>query len=515
MKKIVIILVFLGSMSCGEDYLNRNSLSQLSPGTFWKNTNDAWVGINGVYDALQDHVLYGGSLNETNLAGFPMHDCFADNAYNNFKFEGPGNYVVGNADQSFGYFYNLWSSLYKGIGRANIAIENIGNMTSDQIPDAKKSELQAQAMFLRALFYFNIAVYFESAPLITKFQSLSEAYVAKNTYDEIKTQVIQDLQYAIANLPNSYPASTLGYATKGSALSLLTRFSLYNKDYQSVVDLTAQVMQLGYSLNSDYASLFTEAGETSQEIVFATRFFQNPAFNSGETFSGTFLPVPRVNSQPMPNLINDYYCTDGLPITKSKLYNSATPKNNRDPRLAASVFFKGDVYLTDLQKIFGGNTATKYGQRKYVRTLSSSSTGVPCYSPGGQDFYVLRYADVLLMRAEALIELNQVTEVYTLVDQVRARVNMPSVEKIEGTALSQDQLRNVVRHERRVELALEGLRFFDMKRWGLVAQAYQTIINDKVAGYNPVYRNRQSEMFAVPLTELQANKNLVQDPAWQ
>ncbi|HSK12779.1 MAG TPA: RagB/SusD family nutrient uptake outer membrane protein, partial [Phnomibacter sp.] len=132
----------------------------------------------------------------------------------------------------------------------------------------------------------------------------------------------------------------------------------------------------------------------------------------------------------------------------------------------------------------------------------------------GQDFYVIRYADVLLMRAEALAEDNRVAEAYPLVNQVRARVSMPSVESVEGAGLTKEQMIAVIRHERRVELALEGLRFFDLKRWGQMEAAVQRAFTDPVAPYNPVYRGRRSEVFPIPLAELDANRNLVQNPVW-
>jgi hypothetical protein len=185
--------------------------------------------------------------------------------------------------------------------------------------------------------------------------------------------------------------------------------------------------------------------------------------------------------------------------------------------LLASVWFKNDVFITDQNKVFNGNNATGYGLKKYIRTKNTALGAGPA-EPGSQDFYVIRYADVLLMRAEALIELNQVgDEVYALINQVRQRtgVGMPKVEQAEGTGLSQSQLREIVRHERRVELAFEGLRFFDLKRWGQVEAAFGRMIADKITGYNPKYQGKKSETFPIPLRELDANKNLVQHEAWK
>jgi hypothetical protein len=510
MKKILCVLPLLLFFSCNEDFLDRGSLTQLAESNFWQNEKDAQLGINGIYEVLQSRVLYSGNLNGT--AGLPQHDSFADNTFNNYKFEGPGNFVEARADPSTSFFNDFWTANYRGIARANNAISNIERIPAGNISAENKALYLGQARFLRGLFYMNLAIHFEDVPLILKVQSLEEAYVPKNTYKEVSDQIVADLKFASESLPVTYPASLYGYATKGAALSLLARFQLYNKNYSEVVTLTGQVMTLGYSLNSSYEQLFTLAGENSKEIVFAVRFLQDQSDN-GETFSATFTGIPKVNVQPMRNLVNDYYATDGLPITRSPLYKAATPKVNRDPRLAASVYFKDDIFMTDLNRPFTGNTATTFGLKKYVRN-SASASGIGVGSPGGQDFYVIRYADVLLMRAEALVETNQLAEVYSLVNQVRARVKMPKVEDVEGTGLTQAALRTIVRHERRVELAFEGLRFFDVKRWGEVEAAYKRATDDKVAPYKPVYRGRMSEVFPIPQSEIDANKSLVQNPVW-
>jgi hypothetical protein len=271
-------------------------------------------------------------------------------------------------------------------------------------------------------------------------------------------------------------------------------------------------MTLGYKLNPSYAQLFSEAGENSKEIVFSVRFIQDQSDN-GETFSATYLGIPKVNVQPMPNLVDAYLCIDGLPINQSPLYKANRRQDNRDPRLGASVYFQGDIFVKYLNRPFAGNTATKFGLKKYIRD-DQSADGINPGSPGGQDFYVIRYADVLLMRAEALAESGQLAEVYTLLDQLRTRAGMPTVTKVSGNGLSVDEMIKLIRLERRVEMAFEGLRFFDVKRWGEVAQAYARAKADPVGPYNPQYRNRQSEVFAIPQSEIDSNPNLVQNPIW-
>lgn len=517
MKKIFILLLTCSFVGCSKDFVERESLTQIAKENFWKSEQDAQLAINGIYDALQDRALYSGNLNAT--AGLTMFDCFGDNLYNNYKWEGPGDFMIGIITPSNGMFSGIWSSSYKGIARANAAIENIQNMSTSLISQDKKNALFGQALFLRALFYFNLAVYFQDVPLITKVQTLEEAYVPKNTYQEVNAQVIADLTEAIDKLPASYPATQYGYATKGAALGLLARVHLYNKNYQGVVDATSTLLTLGYILNPSYAQLFTEQGESSKEIVFSVRFNQDIS-NNGELFSGTFTGNPAIDKLPMPNMVKDYYCTDGKPITQSPLYtpgtaaNNAPQKNNRDPRLTASVYFRGDIFLTDLNRAFA-TTPTTYGLKKYIRNASVSAAGIGAFNPGGQDFIVIRYADVLLMRAEALVELNQLTEVYNLVNQVRQRVSMPTVQTVEGASLTQAALRDVVRHERRVELAFEGLRYFDLKRWSDVQNSYNRAKADNISGYVPIYLPGKSEVFPIPLGELNVNSNLVQNTVWQ
>ena len=512
MKKFIVLLLAVVLFGCAEDYLERSSLTALSENSFWQNESDALLGINGIYDALQPRVLYSGNLN--GQIGLPHHDSFGDNSFNRWKWEGGGRYVEGNVDPSFSFFNNFWNSLYSGIGRANAAIERIAEIPEENISEEKKSELIGQAKFLRALFYHHIAVYFEQAPLVTEVQTLEEAYIEKSSYEEISNQIITDLEDAIAALPVSYPDSQYGYATQGAAKGILARFHLYNENYQEVVDLTGELMGAGYSLENDYSKLFTQEGEYSDEILFSVRFFQDPATGNGEQFSATYGGIPKIDQQPMPNAVNAFYNIDGLPIDESPLFNPENEKENRDPRVLATIYFEGDIFNLDQNRAFRGNTNTGYGFKKYIRNQSSADGTINLGGAGSQDFIVLRYADILLMRAEALTELGQLDEVPELINQIRQRVGMPTVEEVEGTGLSQNELRDIVRHERRVELMLEGLRFFDLKRWGEMEEAYMRIADDNVPAYNPNYRGIQSTTFPIPLSELDANTNLTQNPGW-
>lgn len=515
MKKIIFVIsIALTLTNCSNDFIDKASLTQIAENNFWTSESDAFLALNAVYSTLQSRSMYGGNLN--GWQGFPGFDGFGDNAFNNFKWEGPGNFMEGNVDPSNGPVGAIWNDLFQGISRVNSVIKNVNEISEDLIPLETKNELLGQAYFLRALFYFNASVYFEDVPLITAPQTLQDAFVPKNTFAEITEQVREDLKLAVDFLPSTQPNDLYGYATKGAALGLFARVQLYNKKYDGefgVITLTEQAMSLGYSLHPNYAELFTPDNEKSSEVVFSIRFLRGDDTGNGEIFSGTFNGFPKGDLRPMPNLANDYYCIDGLPITTSPLYNPASKGENRDPRATGTIYYGGEVYLTEPLRTFRSNGPTKFGTKKYIRT-GPDSEGNAVFGEGSQDFYVIRYADILLMRAEALAETGDISGAAGLVNQVRDRVEMPSVEDVEG-AVNQQQMIDIVRHERRIEFAMEGLRFMDLKRWGTIEEAFNRAIADPVGPYNPQYRGGKSEVFPIPQSELDVNPNLIQHPDWQ
>lgn len=515
MKKIlIVILISVGFINCSDDFVTRNSLTSIAEGNFWKSESDAYLALNGAYAALQSKSMYGGHLN--GWQGIPGFDAFGDNCFNNYKWEGPGLFMEGVIDPSFAPLNQIWIDHYRGIVRVNSIIRNVKDISLDLVAQDKKDALLGQAYFLRALLYFNLAVYYEDVPLITEPQSLDDAYVSKNTYAEVTAQIIEDLKFASENLPVRHPDDLYGYATKGAALGLFARVQLYNKEFTGpfgVIELTNQIMGLGYALHPNYAELFTEAGENSAEVVFAVRFLRGDNTSSGETFSGTFLGFPKIDMRPLPNLVKDYLCIDGRPITTSPLYDPNNQGKNRDPRANATIYFKGDQYLDVPVRIFPGVATAPYGQRKYIRR-APDALGNAIFAEGSQDFHVIRYADVLLMRAEAMAETGDATGARDLVNQVRARVGMPTVQSVNGN-VSPAQMLAIVKHERRVELAIEGLRFMDLKRWGTVLDGFRRAESDQYPNYNPTYLGRKSELFPVPQDELDVNPNLVQHPVWQ
>ncbi len=517
-RNIFIITLILLVSACNESFLDLSSKTEIAASSLYKSEKDIQLVLNGIYKKLQSNSIYGGSYSGGGVCSIVEYDSFSDNTWNWYTAVGPGNFTNGSIDASNNFFKNTWGENYKGIVRCNDAISNLELMPENTITEEKKDEYLGQIFFLRGLFYFHLAVYFEDVPLITESQSLEDPYPSKSEQSLVMEQVISDLTFASNQLPVSYPDNLYGYATKGAAMGILARVHLFNHNWIDAADYAGKVIDLGvYNLNFPFNDQFSPDGEFSGDVVFSVRFEDMPGFNVGELFSRTEQNKADPTHQPLKNLVDDFYCTDGLPIVSSPLYDTENPRQNRDPRLQTTFYFNGDIFNLDLPN-FKVNTDTGFGVKKFARNKVSDK-GTNIWEPGGQDYYVLRYADVLLMRAEALVELNRdANEVYSLINQVRARVGMPAIEDVEGEGLLQGDLRSIVRHERRVELALEGLRFFDIKRWGIVEEAYSRANVDAVNIPSMpllVFQGRKSEVFPIHQSELDANPNLIQNDVWK
>lgn len=297
---------------------------------------------------------------------------------------------------------------------------------------------------------------------------------------------------------------------------------------------------MGYSLDPSYAKLFTQSGETSPEIIFAVRY-EGPGMSEGAAFNAHWnTPLEAMNGTI--DLADAYYCKDGKPTTDTKIaelnneggldVSKPNPAHfeNRDPRLYSTLFVPGMLWngkggidtsaSNPYANVYGGVAAslsTIYVYKYFDPTDTSNSWD------NGQDFYVVRYAEVLLSLAEAMVQKGgyAYSDVTALVNEVRQRadVNMPTVEEVEGTSLSKDELLEVIKHERRVELAFEGLRLFDLYRWKELDKAVANIENERTM-YGLAYEARKFNgerdyVWPLPTAELDTNKKLVQHDLWK
>ena len=366
---------------------------------------------------------------------------------------------------------------------------------------------------------------------------MATAKVAKSPKAEIVDAIISELKANLPNLP--VKANTLpGRLSQEAGYAILGRVALYAGRWQDAIDAYSKV-DGKYSLfksgdGSDgyknFSELFTEENETCDEVLLGVHYV-GPAQGEGQTF-GVKWGAPMNAIEASMNLANEYYCTDGLPITESSLFpkellpggaNAYSKANqdlrmweNRDPRLKGTLFVPGMTW-----------------NGKYYETIGSASSSVcvrKWYTPedtqheydGSLDYYVIRYAEVLLSYAEALIEKGgSDAKAISLIDEVRERACMPKIGEVEGKnkALTQADLRDIVRHERRIELAFEALRMADIYRWGDFAGMQKRMQEDRKNGYgvlnhqNP--RGAQDTVWPIPQSEIDTNDQLVQHDEWK
>ncbi|MDL2221376.1 RagB/SusD family nutrient uptake outer membrane protein [Parabacteroides sp. OttesenSCG-928-N08] len=518
-------LLFTG---CSDDFLQKNTLTGVSDATFWKTEADAHMGLTACYDALQSNYLYNGGPWE---CGFLYMDCMTDNG-GHFNWDGwMSGYDITNGihTPSSGLVINFWKASFEVINRCNTLVTNIADIPMDE---ELKAQYKAEAIVLRSLIYFNLTMTYQDVPFATAMRTMDDANMAATDRATIVEAIIADLDAAANILPVNAPAR--GRINKGAAWSVLARAALYNQKWDTAITYYKKVIDLNiYSLYSDYDALFSEQGETSNEIIFGVRF-EGPGVSEGSSFAAHWdTPLEAMNGTV--DLANDFYCTDGLPPARSSVYQEGVDDlennrpdslryRNRDPRLKRTLFVPGMRWGRSSAEFFGGaapSRSTVYVYKYFNPDQSSSASW-----DSGQDFYVIRYAEVLLSLAEALIEKGGYNygEVTALVNQVRARVSMPSVEEVEGTALDRDALLKLVKHERRVETAFEGLRLFDLYRWKELDKAVNNIEKERArfAGIGTYFlyeqrnfRGEKEYVWPIPLEEVDTNNLIEQHILWK
>jgi len=277
----------------------------------------------------------------------------------------------------------------------------------------------------------------------------------RNSRQEVITQILDDLDKASAVLPPSYSGSDIGRATKGASLALKTRVLLYESRWSEAAATAKEVMDLNqYSLFPDYRSLFLPENENNPEVIFDVQS-KTPEYPN---YSDLLLEL-QINLAPTLDLVNSYLMKDGLPIQDSPLYDPEHPYENRDPRLHKTIVVPGYMFrgaVVSETKYF----STGFGFKKYTSYKDSVARENITYSE--INYIMLRYADVLLMYAEAKNEAAGGDEtVYNALNQIRRRAGMPDFNE----TLSKEELREAIRHERRIELAGEALYYHDIRRW--------------------------------------------------
>lgn len=460
-----LLILFVAAVSCSRDKLDLNPYDSLSTGTFWKTERDATMALTGCYNTLLGSYF--------NMDNFQQWDSYSDNSWDWNNAVGARSAMTAPANPTTGgLITNFYNDAYNKISICNYFLANIESV---QVEESKIKRWKAEVLFLRAFYYFHLTAFYGGVPLILEPYAVSDALLPKSSKEQVVQQIHADLDQAIQDLPDM--AYHDGHVVKGTALLLKSKLFLYNEKYPEAASAAQQIISSGiFELYPRYNELFLNAGQgaDNKEIMFSVKYLA-PNFENNSTLRyGWWMSV-----LPFQNLVDDYECTDGLPIGSSVLYNPSSPYQNRDPRLAQSIMLPGSAYgfpgdgAPDWdQRIPLLTPPLKYNMRKYVDPAKTTvDEGNRCEN----DVVLMRYADVLLTFAEAQNEAaGPSADVYNALNAVRARSNMPAAED-DPSALTKDGLREKIRRERRIELAFEAQRLLDLKRWKIAGERINAI----------------------------------------
>ena len=458
-----------------ENNLVEEPLSFLSESNSFNNAADATTAINAVYDRAKDiyqmPMVILGDLSGEEITIRADSDVAA-NEIEQYKYT-----------PSTSYFDSFYTNSYVAIDRANRVIENVPNIPMD----AKlRDQIIGEAKFLRSLFYFNLVRAFGDVPLVVKTsQDVVNVKIPRDPTDKVYQQIIQDLLDAEKGLPTKYTASgEIGRATAGAAKSILAKVYLTRKDWANAATKAKEVIDSKtYSLVADFRDVFNPDKENGLEHIFSIQFSCiQPKYGSSmaRNFSIYF-------SYPINLVGGSYQVSDYL----------------------ANSFLKGDyrkeVTVITEKKIANGTVVTSRTGPHLDKYWDPNACGA---TSARNNFLVIRYADVLLMYAEALNEINGPSaEVYGAINQVRtrARKGVAIAEPQDLKGLTQAQFRDAVLQERGWELAGEGHRRWDLLRMGKLAEMA------KKEGYTISEKNL---LFPIPTFEIDVNPALVQNPGY-
>lgn len=518
-KPVIFCVVLLMFAGCKKD-LNLNPTDQLSAGIFWKSKSDFDMALAGCYNTLQDYFI---------SSGIQDFDGLSDNGFDWFSY---GNEQ--SIDQSLtvsSHATDFWYyNGYRRLATYNTFLQNLSQYKGTDISASDKNYYMAQVQLFRAMEYYRLYTLFGSVPLVTVPLTIATEQQAKAPASDIFNQIISDCDFAIANLPDVPFSANNDHFVKASAQLLAARAYLYvgyDQNGHAVVDnltkaaqLTTAIINSGlYKLSPYYRGLFAHSlgqQENNPEYIGAVHYLAPSDNKYGQYgFNISTMQFYWVSVSVLPSLLNEYEFSDGTPYNPS---DSRVDHNylykNRDPRMGETVC-KDTVHWEDgtWGLVNSGKSSTlpyiywKVCDEDEVKqnggtSNQKSNTLVTSYVP------IMRYAEVLLSDAEAINEITGPTpQVYQDINLIRARVNMPALPP----GLDQSQMRARIRHERRVELAFEGFRYLDLKRWHLA----QTVLD----GFNDGVITRtfpaKNYLWPLPEQELQINKLLVQNPDYK
>lgn len=477
----MVMIVATIITSCSK-FLDLAPESDLTTGNAYLTASDADAALTGAYQTLYtDYFIW---------ENFVMYDVRSDNAY------------AGGDDSEIFQYDNLavsslnsrilltWRQLYNGIARANLVLEKVPEIKDTKLDEGdKRNNILAEARFLRAFYYFELVRAFGGVPIVKEFGKITpaEANIAKSSDVEVYNFIVEDLQAALA-LPTEYGTLSLSKskATRGAAYALLAKVYAQRPDrnYTKVLEYCNEVTKLGYDLHDSYDQLFDGLNYNNKETILLVQF----ADGTPQSSWGPQMLLP-------PSISGDDWRKY---VTPSKNLMAAYDAAGDEIRKNASVLIE-DVEWSDE---FWKPCATE-GPVPFPYKFRHASGW-----QSGDNVYLLRYDDILLLKAEALNELNRGGEALTPLNKVRKRVDLDDITTTDQTAL-----RDIILNERRLELAFEGYRWDDLIRAGKLVSTMNNLEEFKLVcsgtstkmNYN---MSSNKTLMPIPQEEMNRNPNL-------
>lgn len=484
--------LLLSFVSCKKD-LDQPLLGSFEPGSYFTSDANANLAINSAYFPLT-------STSATSNAIWVLGDVASDDAVT-------GGPLGESADYERVDAYNIipsnaaveavWQRYYDGVFKANVVLDGLGAASTGVSDNVKKLGI-AQAKFLRAYYYFVLTNYYGKIPLRIKVESPAELQSPARPQADIYAQIEKDLTESAADLPPSWTGNDAGRATKGAAQALLAKVYLFEAKWELSAQ-TAVLVAGAYTLTQKFTDNFSQGGKNNSEVIFSAWHLSGSSPFLGNNLNQWFAP----------RALNGY----GYFWPTQKLVDNfeTTGTGIDDPRLDYTVGRAGHPYF---ETPFDPSWSTNgFVSKKHTQPLSEIPANIK--GDGNLNYEILRLGDILLVQAEALNEAGRSADALVPLNKVRKRAresylfdsSLPGFGTVPAgllpdiTTTSQSELRDIIRRERRSELALEFQRFFDIMRYG---NAYAgAALNDK-----PNFNYNNNRFFPIPQSERDANKAL-------
>ncbi len=475
MKQVLCLLLITSILFSCQGILEKDPIATLDAGSFFQNEEDAVQALNAAYRPL----LFN---NENNNFYWAFATIPSDESVTGGDGSRPGLVEL----DAFTYtprteeFNTFWKLQYTGIMQCNLVLDNLPKV---EMNETRRNQISAEALFLRSYYYFLLVQVFGDVPLFTAITPPEQHKIPKTPKADILARIETDCERAAESLPTQRIPSEVGRPTRGSALALAAKASLYGQKWQKVLDYVGRIKALNaYRLMANYEDNFKKETQNNAESIWEIQH------TNLELGVGNFL-----NQWLMSRKLQGYGFAEVTP-------GFVAGFEPGDPRRRFTVASRDEPYFGSVFK--NSFSSTTFSPRKYLQDIKA----VTQPADGDINYPAIRFAEVLLWEAEALNELGRVADAQVPLEQVRARARAQSAAPANTlprvTTTNQETMRQAIRRERQVELGFEFHRFFDLVRWGIAPSTLQG------------FQAGKHEVFPLPQTEIDLNPALVQNKGY-